>query len=247
MHNLFCSKIIVTFICLSLSFTSVGQLNTDLNLPDHDEKSYYFGIVLGSNSSYHKMTFKNELRNSNNPIGTIESLNKGGYQLGLLANLQLSKHFDVRFYPLYLSFSNQELEILDTAGNKFNPTTIDLGSITMSFPLQIRFKSDRINNFRFYTLGGFKYDYTLNANNNDFGIRRFDFSLETGIGFQFFFPYFILSPEFKIGYGLNNVYKPEPSFDTSTNSLQIINSIDKMSNRMISFSLHFEGGILGRN
>ena len=245
MHNLFCSKIIVTFICLSLSFTSVGQLKTDLNLPDHDEKSYYFGIVLGSNSSYHKMTFKNELRNPNNPIGIIESPNNEGYQLGLLANLQLSKHFDIRFYPLYLSFSTQELKILDTEGNDFNPKTINLGTTTMSFPLQIRFKSDRINNFRFYTLGGFKYDIILNPKSIDWEIRRHDFSLETGIGFQFFFPYFILSPEFKLGYGLNNIYKPESS--ASGNSSQIFNSIDRMSNRMISFSLHFEGGILGRN
>jgi hypothetical protein len=223
----------------------------DLNLPDHDEKSYYFGIVLGRNSSYHKMTFKNELRNPNNSIGTIESSNRpsenSGFQLGLLANLQVSKNLDIRFYPLYLSFTNQKLSISDTMGRDFNPPSIDLGAITMSFPLQVRFKSDRINNFRFYTLGGIKYDYTLDFFNEDFGIRRSDFSLETGIGFQFFFPYFILSPEFKVGYGLNNIYRPTPSEDISQGSLQIINSIDKMSNRMFSFSLHFEGGILGRN
>jgi hypothetical protein len=219
----------------------------DLNLPDHDEKSYYFGIVLGRNSSYHKMTFKNELRNPNNPIGTIESINEAGFQLGLLANLQVSKNLDIRFYPLYLSFTNQKLSISDTQGRDFNPQSIDLGGITMSFPLQVRFKSDRINNFRFYTLGGIKYDLTLDQKNQAYGIRGSDFSLETGIGFQFFFPFFILSPEFKVGYGLNNIYRPNPSSLTDPNSLPIINSIDKMSNRMFSFSLHFEGGILGRN
>jgi hypothetical protein len=227
----------------------MGQLKMDLNLPDHDEKSYYFGIVLGQNTSYHKMTFSNYLRNSNNSIGTIESINGGGFQLGLLANLQVSKHLDIRFYPLYLSFANQTLEIKDTTGNSLLVTPQDeLGTITMSFPLQVRFKSDRINNFRFYTLGGIKYDYALNPNkNDDFIIRKSDFSLETGIGFQFFFPYFILSPEFKISYGLNNVYNPDPTIISSANTLQMVNSIDKMSNRMISFSLHFEGGILGRN
>jgi hypothetical protein len=189
------------------------------------------------------MTFNSELRNPNNPIGTIESLNKGGFQLGLLANLQLSKHLDIRFYPLYLNFTNQEISVNDTSTKPTLFKLVDLGSTTMSFPLQLRFKSDRINNFRFYTLGGMKYDFALNPGNLNFEVKRSDFALETGIGFQFFFPHFILSPEFKISYGTNNVFKGNTS--VSADILQIQNSIDRMSNRMIMFSLHFEGGILG--
>lgn len=223
--------------------SSIGQFKTDLNLPDHDDRSYYFGIVLGRNSTYHKMTFNPELRKPNNPIGTIESLNKGGFQLGLLANLQLSKNFDIRFYPLYLNFTNQEISVNDTSSKLSPYRLVDLGSITMSFPLQFRFKSDRINNFRFYTLGGIKFDFALNPGTDNFEVKKSDFALETGIGFQFFFPYFILSPEFKIGYGLSNVFKGNTS--ATAEILQIQNSIDRMSNRMIMFSLHFEGGILG--
>src|SRR5690606_21137727 len=85
-------------------------------------------------------------------------------------------------------------------------------SITMSFPLQVRLKSDRINNFRVYTLAGMKYDYDLASkagtknSENIVKVKKSDFGVEAGIGFQFFFRYFILSPEIKFSYGLSNMH-----------------------------------------
>ena len=114
----------------------------------------------------------------------------------------------------------------------------------MSFPLQVRLKSDRINNFRVYTLAGIKYDFDLASNagarnsENIVKVKKSDFGVETGIGFQFFFKYFILSPEIKFSYGLSNMHSRDES-------LKYSNVIDKMHSRMILFSLHFEGGGLG--
>jgi hypothetical protein len=115
----------------------------------------------------------------------------------------------------------------------------------MSFPLQVRLKSDRINNFRVYTLAGVKYDFDLASNSgarnadNIVKVKKSDYGVEGGIGFQFFFPYFILSPEIKFSYGLSNVHSRDES-------LRYSSVIDKMNSRMILFSLHFEGGGLGR-
>ena len=111
----------------------------------------------------------------------------------------------------------------------------------MSFPLQVRLKSDRINNFRVYTLGGIKYDYDLasNAGSTNTGdmlkVKKGDFGIEAGVGFQFFFKYFILSPEIKVSNGITNVLVRDPNNKFSS-------VIDKMYSRMILFSLHFEGG-----
>jgi hypothetical protein len=116
--------------------------------------------------------------------------------------------------------------------------------VTLSFPLQVRLKSDRINNFRVYTLAGVKYDFDLASNSgarnaeNIVKVKKSDFGVEAGIGFQFFFRYFILSPEIKMSYGLTNVHDRDES-------LKYSNVIDKMHSRMILFSLHFEGGGLG--
>ncbi|MFX6285167.1 hypothetical protein ABTF64_19715, partial [Acinetobacter baumannii] len=60
-----------------------------------------------------------------------------------------------------------------------------------------------------------------------------DFGLEGGIGFNFFMPYFTLSPEIKFSYGLSNLHVPDPSLKYSS-------IIDQINSRMIVFSVNFE-------
>jgi hypothetical protein len=107
--------------------------------------------------------------------------------------------------------------------------------------LQVRLKSDRINNFRVYSLLGAKYDYDLASNAgarnaDDFvKVKKGDFGVEAGVGFQFFFKYFIFSPEIKISQGLSDVHVRDSNLKYSA-------VIDQMKSRMIMFSLQFEGG-----
>jgi hypothetical protein len=160
-----------------------------------------------------------------------------------MANLQLTKHLDLRAYPLNLIFSEKVFGYTQKLPGESTSTVEkqSVESIVMSFPFQVRLKSDRINNFRVYTLAGMKYDFDLASNSgarnadNIVKVNKSDYGLEGGIGFQFFFPYFILSPEIKFSYGLSNVHSRDES-------LRYSNVIDKMNSRMILFSLHFEGG-----
>jgi hypothetical protein len=218
----------------------------DLNLPDHDQKNYYFGIILGYNRSNYNITHHPTFL-TQDTIYRVESKNSGRIHLGIMANWQASKHFDVRFYPLNLIFSEKKFGYTEKLPNQATASIIDqnVESIVMSFPIQVRLKSDRINNFRVYTLAGMKYDFDLASNSgarnadNIVKVKKSDYGVEGGIGFQFFFPYFILSPEIKFSYGLSNVHSRDES-------LRYSSVIDKMNSRMILFSLHFEGGGLGR-
>jgi hypothetical protein len=177
----------------------------------------------------------------------VESQNSGRVHLGILVNWQATPRWDVRFYPLNLIFSEKKFYYTQSIPNPGESSTEQLQkveSVTLSFPLQVRLKSDRINNFRVYSLAGVKYDFDLASNSgarnseNIVKVKKSDFGVEAGIGFQFFFKYFILSPEIKLSYGLTNVHDRDES-------LKYSNVIDQMHSRMILFSLHFEGGGLG--
>jgi hypothetical protein len=239
---------VVVVLSSSLLLFNVGkaQLRESLNLPYHDEKPYYFGIVLGYNSSHYNISHHPYFLDRDT-IMSVESQNSGRVHLGILVNWQASKRFDVRFYPLNLIFSEKTFRYTQSIPNPGENSLEQIQkveSIVMSFPLQVRLKSDRINNFRVYTLAGIKYDFDLASNagarnsENIVKVNKSDFGVETGIGFQFFFKYFILSPEIKFSYGLTNVHARDES-------LKYSNVIDKMNSRMILFSLHFEGGGLG--
>lgn len=226
------------------SLKVMSQHAVDLNLPDHDLKRYYFGIVLGYNTSHYNISHHSDFLDPaiNKRISDVESGNTGRIHLGIMANYQLSEKFDLRFYPLNLVFSEKKLDYFMKDKSVENQRA---ESIVMSFPLQVRLKSDRINNFRVYTLAGMKYDFDLASNagarntDNMLKIKKNDFGIEGGIGFQFFMPFFILSPEIKFSYGLNNIH----ARDTD---LVFSNVVNKMNTRMLMFSLHFEGGGSGK-
>ena len=65
-------------------------------------------------------------------------------------------------------------------------------------------------------------------------IQKYDLGIEAGIGFNLYFPSFILSPEIKISNGLNNIHSRDKNLKYSS-------VFDKMQSRMIMFSIHLEG------
>ena len=242
------SKISASKISLVLFFVLIGmaskaQLRDSYNLENHDAKPYYFGIVLGFNSSHYNITHAPYFL-ANDTVMSVNSQNASRIHLGILINYQLSRRFDIRFYPLNLIFSEKKLvytQKYPNLGSSALTETRTIESIVLSFPLQVRLKSDRIENFRVYSLLGVKYDYDLASNagartGDDFvKVKKGDFGIEAGVGFQFFFKYFIFSPELKVSQGLSNVLVRDESIKYSA----VMNS---MKSRMILFSLQFEGG-----
>ena len=239
---------VAVVLCTSLliSVSMHAQFRDGLNLPNHDNVNYYFGIALGYNTSHYNIT-QHPYFLDRDTVQSVESQNSGRVHLGIYATWQASTHLDIRFYPLYLIFS--EKKFLYTLkypepGDANLTQTQKVESIVMSFPLQVKLKSDRIGNFRVYSLAGIKYDYDLASNagamngQNMVKVNKSDFGFELGIGFQFFTRMVILSPEIKMSYGLMNVHSRDES-------LKYSNVIDQMHSRMVMLTLHSEGGGLG--
>ena len=246
MQHLLRNKITHTIIALLLLPTlGMAQLRTALNQPDHDDKLYHFGINLGFNKSHFSFTHNPQFLNPllNDSISVIESVNSVGINLAWLVNINLNSHWDVRTYPLNLTFSEKAFEYsltkFDAVGGESKLTLKKVQSITLSLPFLIKFSSDRIGNMKVYTIAGAKFDYDLASNagkkNADdiIKLKAFDYSIEGGIGFHIYFPYFVLTPELKVSWGLANLHSRNSSLKYSSN-------IDQINSRMISFSLTVE-------
>ena len=209
----------------------------------HDDLPYYFGLTLGYNSCYLSPT-KSKTFLMSDSVMVAEPGSSGGIALGLHGTLKLSRRFQLRFNPQlvlggarYFSYTITHPAIGEPiTQTKTMPTTM------WNFPLQIKFNSDRIGNFRTYLLFGGKYDINVISNdgnqtniNNDWllKLKRDDLGLEIGVGFNFFLEYFTLTPEIKFGYGLTNVLDRDPNLKYSS-------VFDKLQSRILMFSLHFE-------
>lgn len=243
MQHLLRRKISYIIICmLSFPFAGSAQLRTQLNLPDYDDKNFHFGINLGMNKSHFNFTHHPLFLNQDS-VMVVESINNTGINLAWLVHLNLNDHFAIRTYPLNLTFSEKAFEYSikypDTPGGETPVTLKKVQSITLSFPMQIQFSSDRIDNFKVYTIAGVKADLDLAANAGKknaeeiIKLKKFDYGVEAGIGFHLYFPYFVLSPELKLSWGLSNLH-------SRNQALKYSNVIDKINSRMISFSLTVE-------
>jgi hypothetical protein len=228
------------FIILFVSLQSKAQLRDNINLPDHDNKVYHLGIALIFNTSHFQVTPHPNLLLSDSVL-SISPENTGGFGLAGLHTFNINPHLEFRIVFPQLMFSYKNLTYSTTfPSGKQTTATKKVESILLGFPVQVKFLSDRMENFRFYILGGVNYQYDLSSNatarkaDDLVKLNPYDWSIEAGIGFQFFFPVFILSPELKISNGIINVHHRDPNLIYS-------NTIDKLRSRMIVFSLIFEG------
>ncbi len=236
MHHLLRRKIVLVLLSFVFCTAAMAQ-EYGINQDGHDDKPYHFGINIGYNESHFNFTHHPRFLQYDS-ILDVESVNNPGINLAWLVNVRMSNHFDVRVHPLDLTFSEKAF-VYSQKYEQDSSVTKKVQSITLSFPVNIAFSSDRIGNFKVYTLAGAKFDYDLASNagasqaEDLIKLNRSDLSAEIGLGFHIYFPYFVLSPEIKYSSGITNLHARDPN-------LKYSNVIDKINSRMITFSLTVE-------
>ena len=180
---------------------------------------------------------------------SINSTPIPGFVISIVANMQMGRHFELQFVPS-LSFGDRtisyDLETYTTfAGGDTTQrftTNKKIPSTYISFPLEVKYKAVRYNNFRPYLLAGALYTLDLasqakkreqkNVNEKIVKFNQNDVYLEAGVGFDFYNEWFKFGLELKMMYGLGNVLKYEDNIYTS--------SIDKVSSKIFQLSFTFE-------
>ena len=214
-----------------------------------DQKDISFGFTFAYVSNYFKIDKKPDWRkafldpqNGNQPVtsplNSISSPNAPGFAVGFLTRYRITEHLEARFSPL-LVFAGRSVSYAytDTTYN----VTKSISTTTIDFPLLLKIKSDRIDDYRGYIIAGLKYSYSLGANKADPDDALIDKTLknasgyssyEVGIGCDIYFEYFKLSPEIKLSNSFGNLLFPE--------NTPYASPISKLSLHTLEFSLCFE-------
>ncbi len=240
MHYLL-RKQIVLLVLFLIGIIGHSYAQKELNRMNREDQLYYFGITLGYNSSYITASKSQKFLQNNDTILIAEPGSSGGITMGLLATARLSNHFQVRVNPQLIIGGARSIRYVlgQTLPGEGSNQLQSLPSTLVSFPFQIKFNSDRIGNFRTYILTGIKYDIDLSSNSTARNaedlvkLKRSDFGVELGIGFNFYLPFVTVSPEIKVSYGLSNIHQLDPN-------LKYSNVLDRIQSRMIVFSIHLE-------
>ncbi|MDE3252225.1 MAG: PorT family protein [Bacteroidota bacterium] len=239
MHYLLRKQVVLPVVILLFCASNL-HAQKEIYRRNHDDLVYYFGLTLGYNySSLHIAKSAQFLQSDS--IMSAEPGSSGGIAMGLMATARLSDHFQVRLNPQLIIGGSKYIQY---RLNKTKPGEADLQnqilpSTLVSLPIQIKFNSDRIGNFRTYLLGGLKLDTDLSSNSTARNVddiiklKRNDIGFEFGMGFNFYLPFVTISPEIKISNGLTDLHQRDPN-------LKYSNVLDQILSRMVVFSIHFE-------
>ena len=231
-------QIIIPFILILCSMSSMAQ--KEQNRPGHDYLPYYFGLTFGY-SSMNLLTSKDPRFLQYDSVLRVEPGAAGGVTLGLLGTLKLDRHFQMRLAP-QLTIGGARVFTYSLKYPFGDETSIykrTLTSTIFSVPLEFKFNSDRIDNFRVYMLGGGYYGMDLSSNSNArnaqdlIKLKPSDLGYELGVGFDFYLKFVTLSPEIKINNGLTNIHSRDAD-------LKFSNVMDKLYTRMVTFTINIQ-------
>ncbi len=225
------------FILLLIPWLAFSQKQRVKNNSVYDMKPIHFGFTVGLNTlDFALYPSKSAFHSDTIPNSTILH---PGFNINVVSSLRLNKYMNLRFLP-GISFGQRTIHYYkqDTVF-----TNQKIESSFLEFPLLIKYKSKRVNNFRPYVIAGFNYrldlaakkDYDLDKQNY-VRLKRSDLYTEVGFGIDFFLLYFKFSAELKYSIGSINMLVDDPV----PGNAYYVESIDKLKSRMWILSFHFE-------
>ncbi len=260
-------QIIHTFIfvfAFCFVYSNAQAQGQVINLQGYNEQPYHFGFILGMNTMnfsvrpIKKLSEKN-WDNAQSPdfsvdpvhgsihINSITASASPGFSVGILGSLRLMRFLDLRFIPT-LSFGSRALDYGIKTVGLGGATGVDstfivykkVNSTYITFPLLLKYRSRRKENYGAYFIGGINYSIDLAAikktkNHSDTGdikLKTHDVGAEIGAGFDFYNNYFKLSVEAKMIFGLKNLVVDDGTIYSG--------SIDQLHSKVFMLSFTFE-------
>ena len=243
--------IILLAICMA-AVQTVAQERKVQNKPYIDLRPMHFGIHVGLNMQDiefvnmgpQTVTLDDGTVMQQTIVMDADRWN-AGFSVGVLADLRLSDHLNLRITPTmhfgakHLTFHN--LTDLDSEGFPHEETQ-DMKNTYISFPVDLKFSAQRWNNYRPYLIAGVNPMINLTGKDQDFiQLKRMDTFLEVGLGCDLYLPFFKLIPELKFCYSLTNALDRNHANElVDMNKRAYANAVTSGHSKMIVLTFYFE-------
>mgnify|MGYP000611767657 FL=1 len=234
-------KYCISLLLVFCSLFAVAQKPKVKNLQKFDQKIIHFGFALGVNGGGFALQ-RNAYNLRTDSLQSINVVNQSGFNLGIVSDLHITPLLNLRFLPtLVFGQRNMEFNFVNFQGIRYTEFR-QIESTYLDFPLLVKYRSKRVNNFAAYLIAGGKYSLDLASNervkNVDIPesiikLKRNTYAAEVGVGTDFFLPYFKLGLELKMSYSLDNAMIRD--------NTELSNPIEEIRPKMFFFTILFEG------
>ena len=228
-------------LILGMGYSSHAQNNPTDNLIHYEDQWIHYGFLIGIHSSKYMTRYSDYFTSP--AMDTVHSIipgNLGGFKLGFVINMRVSKYLDFRMLPT-VGFYENDLSYRFTNGT----TQRELKDATMvELPLLFKYKSARRGNLAMYMVAGINpsFEAAGKGDEEDVGqkleLRNWNLAIDVGVGLDMYFAYFKFSPEIRYSYGLRNMLTDDP------NDFSI--GLDRLTTQNLGIFVTFEGGPGGK-
>jgi len=178
------------------------------NIENFDRALLSWGYYLGFNSYDFNFDY-------NQDLADIQLLRSVGFNVGLIGNLRINDHLDLRFEP-GLSITKRELNYNPSyfQGMEFNDNDLlrEVRSTYIHLPLLLKISTKRTNNIKPFIVGGFSTAINLSSNEenpDDNSVGQFRskanvFFYELGFGIDLYLFWFKFTPSVRGIFAIND-------------------------------------------
>ena len=222
-----------------------------------DDKLTSYGFFLGMHTASYQLRYSPEFLNpanlANNSIHSIYPKFTPGFSLGFIGILRFHDQVNLIFTPK-IGFYEYKMDVnyfdgigATIPGNSTANTLPGLGyrseelvneATMVELPVVFKYRSMRFNNTRMYFIGGGSYLFNTKAqeeiNLDPIVTTKRDFTVEAGMGFEFYFKYFKFAPEIRFSHGINNLYVADKT------APEIRDAISSLRRKGVTIMLHFQ-------
>jgi hypothetical protein len=245
-------QIVIILSLLCALGASAQQDRRIQHKPYIDLRPMHFGILVGMNMQ--DIEFENvgpqtiTLEDGTTHEETIvcdDDRWNAGFSVGVLADLRLSKHLNLRFSPtMHFGAKHLMFRSLTETDQEGRPMEArqDMKNTYIALPFDIKFSAERWNNYRPYITAGISPMLNLTSKNQEYiQLKRSDLFVEVGLGCDLYLPFFKLIPELKFCYSLRDALDHDHANELQDANLRkYTNAVAKGYSKMIVLTFYFE-------
>ncbi len=232
-------KILAILLLFITSLNGLAQVERPRNLPAFDYKTLHWGFTVGLNSMDFAMV-RNAAAN-NYVYADVIGFQPAGFQVNIVSDLRLNDNLNLRVLP-GINLGSRRMVYYDQ-NSLSEVKSMTIGSSFLDFPVILKYRSERVNNYRPYVIGGLSLRYDMSARkeyapdqDDRILLKKANPYIEVGFGVDNYLQFFKFSTEVKLAIGIRNML----SDNAYPGEEQYAESLTSLRSYMLMLNFHFE-------
>ncbi len=231
-------KTVVIILGLLLVPVAFGQKQKLKNQPYADQRMLHFGFSIGLNGQDMLLTNSGYTGDNGETWFCEIPEYSAGFSVSLIADLYLNQYMNLRFVPT-INFGDRNFFFREENTGETYSSVVRSNYLT--FPLDVKFSSMRLNNYRPYFLAGVFGAFDVGRQKDmPVLLKPVDYGIEFGIGCDFYLPIIKVCPEIKFCFGFADLIEKDRSDLRDRELLKYSQALSKGISRMVVISFSFE-------